>query len=220
MSLKLIANATYHLRPVLTGLIFFIFLAPRIGIAADHLEVTGDTFNEAVAAVRAKDFVLANDLFFILSEQDDHDAQYNLAILLKSGEGTPQNFTQALEWAYLAKLGGVERATDLTETLMQKVLPDTQADVALRIDEHLLERLATGERAAIMQYVAFNRTKYANPDLETAYIWSVIGAALSISGASGLRDEIESNLETSIILSAQDTAQKMFSEQEMINLFN
>jgi hypothetical protein len=103
---------------------------------------------------------------------------------------------------------------------MQKVLPDTQADVALRIDEHLLERLATGERAAIMQYVAFNRTKYANPDLETAYIWSVIGAALSISGASGLRDEIESNLETSIILSAQDTAQKMFSEQEMINLFN
>jgi hypothetical protein len=220
MSLKLIANATCHLRWVLIGLILFIFLAPRIGIAADHLEVTTDTFNEAVDAVRDKDFVLANDLFSILSEQNDHDAQYNLAILLNSGEGTPQNFTLALEWALLAKLGGVERATDLTEALKQKVLPDTQADVALRIDEHLQGRLANGERAAIMQYVAFNRTKYTNPDLETAYIWAVIGAALSVSGASGLRDQIEGNLETSVILSSQDTAQKMFSQQEMISLFN
>ena len=80
--------------------------------------------------------------------------------------------------------------------------------------------MADGERAAIMQYVVFNRTKYTNPDLETAYIWAVIGAALSVNGASGLRDEIESNLETNVILSSQDTAQKMFSEQEMISLFN
>ncbi|MFT7494940.1 MAG: hypothetical protein ACI9RO_002398 [Alteromonas macleodii] len=220
MSLKLIANTNCHLRLVLVGLILSTFLAPRTCIAADHLEITVNTFNEAVDAVRDKDFVLANDLFSILSEQNDHDAQYNLAILLKSGEGTPQNFTLALEWALLAKLGGVERATDLIEALTQKVLPDTQADVALRIDEHLKGRLADGERAAIMQYVVFNRTKYTNPDLETAYIWAVIGAALSVNGASGLRDEIEGNLETNVILSSQDTAQKMFSEQEMISLFN
>ena len=220
MFFKLATNTNCHMRWILSGVIFFILLAPRTGIATDHLEVTPDTFNEAVNAVRDKDFVLANNLFFLLSEQDDHDAQYNLAILLKSGQGTTQNFTLALEWALLAKLGGVDRATNLSEALMQKVLSDTQTDVALRIDEHLQGRLANGERAAIMQYVAFNRTKYANPDLETAYIWSVIGAALSVRGSSNLRDEIEGNLETSVILSAQDKAQKMFSEQEMIALFN
>ncbi|AGI68519.1 hypothetical protein OAN307_c29690 [Octadecabacter antarcticus 307] len=199
--------------------IYAALLALGTSLAADNTDDAQDGFHEAVNAVKDKDFALATDLFSVLAEQDDHDAQFNLAILLQSGQGMPQNFTLALEWAFMAKLGGVEPAVDLSETLMGKVLPSTQTEVAMRIDEHLQERLAGGERAAIMQYVAFNRTKYANPDLETAYIWSLIGAALSVNGAAEVRDEIEGNLETRVILPAQDAARKMFSEQNMVTLF-
>jgi TPR repeat protein len=219
MTTKLTVKPMMALYGIKVGCIYLILLALGTGLAADDTDVAQDAFHEAVNAVRDKDFALATELFLVLAEQDDHDAQFNLAILLQSGQGTPQNFTIALEWAFLAKLGGVEPAADLAEALMGKVLPITQTEVAIRIDEHLQARLAAGERAAIMQYVAFNRTKYENPDLETAYIWSLIGAALSVSGAAKVRDEIEGDLETRVILPAQDAAQKMFSEQNMVSLF-
>ena len=188
-------------------------------LAAEGSDASPDPFDAAVDAVKAEEFGLANDLFFALAEQDDHDAQFNLAILLEAGKGTPQNYSLALEWAWLAQLGGVTRAQALADRLAEKLLPATKDMIASRIDSRLQDSLSKGDSAAIMQYVAFNQTILARPDLETAYIWTLIGAALNIAQAATTRNDIEATLEPRVILAAQDTARMMFLDQDMALLF-
>jgi hypothetical protein len=188
--------------------------------AREAVPASSDPFGAAVQAVTAGDFFRANELFLMLAEQDDHEAQFNLAVLLRAGKGFPQNFVLALEWAWLAQLGGVARAQDISDSLIDKVLPATQVEIASHIDTRLRGRLSRGDREAIMQFVVFNRTILERPDLETAYIWSLIGAALGVQLAIEARDEISTELEARIILSAQDMAHQMFMDQNMGSLFS
>ena len=188
--------------------------------ANNAVPTSSDTFQAAVQAVTEEDFLRANELFLTLAELDDHEAQFNLAVLLRAGKGLPQNFVLALEWAWLEQLGGVVRAPDVADSLIDKVLPATQVDIASRIDMRLRDRLSRGDREAIMQFVVFNQTILEKPDLETAYIWSLIGAALGVKLAIEARDEISMELEAQIILSAQDMAHQMFLDQDMGSLFS
>lgn len=188
--------------------------------AKEAVPASSDPFRAAVQAVTTGDFFRANELFLLLAEQDDHEAQFNLAVLLHAGKGLPQNFVLALEWAWLAQLGGVARAPDIADSLIAKVLPEMQVDIASRIDTRLRDRLTQGDREAIMQFVAFNRTILERPDQETAYIWSLIGAALGVQLAIEARDELSTELEARIILSAQDMAHQMFLDQNMGSLFS
>ena len=205
--------------PITTGSFFAMLLVAGTGLAAERSYAGPDPFDAAVDAVKAEDFGLANDLFFVLAEQDDHDAQFNLAILLEAGKGTPQNYTLALEWAWLAQLGGVERAQELADRLAEKLLPATKDTIADRIESRLQDRLSRGDSAAIMQFVAFNQTILTRPDLETAYIWTLIGAALNIDQAAKTRNDIEVALEARDVLQAQETARGMFVDQDMASLF-
>jgi hypothetical protein len=189
-------------------------------LAKEAVPASSDPFRVAVQAVITGDFFRANELFLVLAEQDDHEAQFNLAVLLHAGKGLPQNFVLALEWAWLAQLGGVARAPDIADSLIAKVLPEMQVDIASRIDMRLRDRLSQGDREAIMQFVAFNRTILERPDLETAYIWSLIGAALGVQLAIEARDELYTEFEARIILSAQDKAHQMFLDQNMGSLFS
>jgi hypothetical protein len=202
----------------LACVIILTFAQPLL--AKEAVPASSDPFQAAVQAVKTGDFFRANELFFVLAEQDDHEAQFNLAVLLHAGKGLPQNFVLALEWAWLAQLGGVERAPDIADRLIAKVLPEMQVDIASRIDTRLRDRLSQGDREAIMQFVAFNRTILERPDQETAYIWSLIGAALGVQLAIEARDEISTELESRIILSAQDRAHQMFLDQNMGSLFS
>lgn len=204
---------------IATGSFCALLLITGTVLAAEGSDTSPDPFDAAVDAVKAEEFGLANDLFFALAEQDDHDAQFNLAILLEAGKGTPQNYSLALEWAWLAQLGGVTRAQALADRLAEKLLPATKDMIASRIDSRLQDRLSKGDSAAIMQYVAFNQTILARPDLETAYIWTLIGAALNIAQAATTRNDIEATLEPRVILAAQDTARMMFLDQDMALLF-
>jgi hypothetical protein len=202
----------------LVGVLILTLAQPLM--AREAVPASSDPFRAAVQAVTAGDFLRANELFLMLAEQDDHEAQFNLAVLLRAGKGLPQNFVLALEWAWLAQLGGVARAHDIADSLIDKVLPATQVDIASRIDTRLRDRLSRGDREAIMQFVVFNRTILERPDLETAYIWSLIGAALGVQLAVEARDEISTELEARIILSAQDMAHQMFLDQNMGSLFS
>jgi len=203
---------------VLAGILMLTLAQPLL--AREIVPASSDPFQVAVQAVTEGDFLRANELFLMLAEQDDHEAQFNLAVLLRAGKGLPQNFVRALEWAWLAQLGGVARAPDVADSLIDKVLPATQVDIASRIDKRLRGRLSRGDREAIMQFVVFNRTILERPDLETAYIWSLIGAALGVQLAIEARDSISTELEARIILSAQDLAHQMFLDQNMGSLFS
>jgi|GEM_PF-332223 len=204
---------------IAVGSVCAMLLTAGTGLSAEGSDASPDPFDAAVDAVKAEEFGLANELFFVLAEQDDHAAQFNLAILLEAGKGTPQNYSLALEWAWLAQLGGVARAKGLADRLAEKLLPATKDTIAERIDARLQTRLSKGYSAAIMQYVQFNQAILTRPDLETAYIWTLIGAALNIDQAAKTRNDIEATLEVRVVLTAQENARAMFVDQGMASLF-
>ena len=85
--------------------------------AKAQIDTSNATFNEAVQAVKDKNFRHAVKLFSLQAQNNQHDAQYNLAILLEAGKGAPQDYTKALIWAWSAQLGGIEAAEELAEDL-------------------------------------------------------------------------------------------------------
>src|SRR3989338_11657329 len=82
----------------------------------------GPTFGEAVAAYRAGDAGAAFAQFLILARQDMPQAQFNLALLFRAGEGVPQNRREALYWAWRARVGGVTPAGGLVGVLVSTLV--------------------------------------------------------------------------------------------------
>jgi hypothetical protein len=199
--------------------ICFTALPPHL-YAEDVASAKPGDFNAAVMAVKSEEFAIAFDLFEKLAQDGNHDAQFNLAVLLRNGQGRPQHFTKALEWALLAQLGGVSQAKNLSDKLGALVTEDSFAKCIENVDAHLMDRLARGERRAVIQYVIYNQSILPTPNLETAYLWSLIGAAIGIPNANLLRDNIFTELDSTTIEVTQETARTLFEEQNMTELFS
>lgn len=182
-------------------------------------EETPDPFQAAVQAAKAQDFAQAADLFEALAQAGDHDAQFNFAVLLKSGKGRPQHFVQALEWALLAQLGGVTRASTLSADLIEIVQAPALREIESRIQERMQGRLARGDRDAVMQYVQLTREVLQKPDLEEAYLWTLLGSALGLPEAAAERDDIADELDIKTIAKVQDAARDLFVEEKMAERF-
>ena len=213
-------NSTYTNRSLIAvAVCLAISIMPGDLVAEGNSSSGPDPFDAAVKAVKSKNFGHAFDLFEALAQDDNHDAQFNLAVLLRQGKGRPQHFTKALEWALLAQLGGVTRAKSLSDEISILVTPNSLQKSIANVDAHLKGRLERGERRAVMQYVVFNQSILPTPDLETAYLWSLIGAALGIANAILLRDNIVTGLDPETIEATQDMARSIFEDQNMTVLF-
>ena len=168
-------------------------------------------FARAVQAVKDKDYQQALNLFEREAEKIEFEAMYNLAVLLKAGKGRPQNYIDSLYWAYLAQLGGIERAQDIIDDLTD-ILDETQrAPILKRVEKQLLGRINTGDFEAIPQYAGYFTTLLEEPDYAKAYQWYVIAAALGLPGMIELRDEMESELEIKDIPAFQAKSDELFT---------
>ena len=184
------------------------FIAPTIGYA-DKSE-----FNKAVTFVRDKDYTSAVNIFKSLAEHDDHDAQYNLALLLRKGLGHPSNYPLALKWAWLSQLSGKAKAADLTEDLLSLIPDETQDLVRAKVLKILQQRMEKGDRDAILQKAQYHLTVVEEPDYIAAYALMSLGAAIGLKGAIELRDEIESELELTDLMDSQAQAINIFEQYD------
>ena len=171
-----------------------------------QIDKSNATFNEAIQAVKNKDFRHAAKLFLIQAENNQHDAQYNLAILLEAGKGVPQDFTKALIWAWSAQLGGIEAAeelaADLTGYLPEKSIEEVREEVRARLEA----RIKAGSADAVSQFASFHLQMLDEPDYETAYIWFSISAALGLKGTLEARDDARDNVEDERLVDLQSEA--------------
>ena len=196
----------FKILPLVACLVLF----PKGVMAADT--DLSDPFSQAVTAVREKDYSTAYQLFLHLAEEGDYDAQYNLAILFKNGLGHPTHYQNALKWAFLAELGGIEKATDMREELMD-VMPEETLDlVRAEVKNVLTQRFDASDRSVILQLAQYNLTIVKEPDFKTVYALRALAAAIGISSAIVLRDEIESELELKDLIDAQHMAAKLYKE--------
>jgi len=184
--------------------------------ATAQIESSDATFNEAVQAVKDKDFRHAVKLFSIQAQNNQHDAQYNLALLLEAGKGTPQDFTRALTWAWAAQLGGIEAAEDLADDLAGYLPEKAIETVRSEVQERLRARIDEGQSAAVTQFAAYPLVMLEEPDYESAYIWYSIGAALGLEGALEARDEARENVEDEKIVDLQREAGTIYESLVII----
>ena len=174
--------------------------------AKSQIDKSNATFNEAMQAVKDKDFRHAAKLFLLQSENNQHDAQYNLAILLEAGKGVPQDFTKALIWAWSAQLGGIEAAEeladDLTGYLPEKSIEEVREEVRARLEA----RIKAGSADAVSQFASFHLQMLDEPDYETAYIWFSISTALGLKGTLEARNDARDNVEDERLVDLQSEA--------------
>ena len=170
------------------------------------------TFAEAVQAVKDKDYKHAVNLFELQAFAAQHDAQFNLALLLKSGKGRPQNYQQALFWAWSAYLGGIALAEELSDDLMGLLPEDSLKVTREKIVETLQDQIEAGDRSALMELALFYKEVAEEPNLEEAYMWYSIASAFLIEGAISERYEAASSIEPKLIVELQDRAGKIFDK--------
>ena len=171
-----------------------------------QIDTSTATFNEAVQAVKDKNFRHAAKLFALQAENNQHDAQYNLAILLEAGKGVPQDFTKALIWAWSAQLGGIEAAAELAEDLTGYLPEKSIEEVREEVRARLEARIKAGSADAVSQFASFHLQMLDEPDYETAYIWFSISTALGLKGTLEARDDARDNVEDERLVDLQSEA--------------
>ena len=173
---------------------------------AAQIDTSTATFNEAVQAVKDKNFRHAAKLFALQAENNQHDAQYNIAILLEAGKGVPQDFTKALIWAWSAQLGGIEAAKELAEDLTGYLPEKSIEQVREAVRARLEARIRAGSADAVSQFASFHLQMLDEPDYETAYIWFSISTALGLKGTLEARDDARDNVEEERLVELQREA--------------
>ena len=197
-----------HLGSLLIGVVLLIS-PPVPGWAVGH----GTQFNDAVQAVRDKNYGAAYEGFLSLAEEADHDAQYNLAVLLRKGLGHPANYAQSLKWVWLAKMGGSDKASKLCEELLELVPAETQETVRMQVKKVLDSRFENGDSKVILQLADYHLSVVVEPDYKSAYALRALAAAIGIKQAVDLRNEIEGELEPADLIEAQKMAAGLFTEK-------
>ena len=196
---------------LITIIFFFLSLIPVKSTLSD-ITTSNVTFAEAVQAVKDKNYQHAVNLFELQAFAAQHDAQYNLALLLQSGKGRPQNYQQALFWSWSAYLGGIALAEELSDDLMGLLPEDSLKVTREKIVETLQDQIEAGDRSALMELALFYKEVAEEPNLEEAYMWYSIASAFLIEGAISERDEAASSIEPKLIVELQDRAGKIFDK--------
>ena len=168
------------------------------------------SFNAAVEAVRAKDYQKAVLIFEAHANAMQPDAQYNLAVLLKSGKGRPQDFRQALVWSWLAQLGEVEQAEELARDLLDMLQEDSIEEARAQVLERIQQGIDSGDRNAVLKMARYQQQIVDEPDPGQIYVWYAVAAALDIKGASEARDEAFDDIDDDQIVTLQEEARSHF----------
>ncbi len=195
---------------VIPLLFFWLTMQPAIAEEKMNIAVSDKTFQEAIKAYKTKDYVHAFRLFEVQANAAQHDAQYNLALLLKTGRGTPQHYPDALMWAWLSHLGGIEKAKAMADEVVDKLDEASVTAVREKIAERLQKRIEGGDKKAVMQFARYHLEIVAESDYQKAYFWYSIAAALGLEGGSEGRDAAAEELSAEQIISTQEEARSAF----------
>ena len=182
--------------------------------AASFAQVTNSDrlFKMATDFVKEKKYTDAVSIFEELARNNEYDAQYNLAFLINGGKGTTKNYSEALFWAYLSKLGKVEKAEALSKNLAKIVPEKVLKDVRGKVLQHLLDRFENKDKAVLMELGDFYLLVLDEQDFENAYLWYNVASALGVENSGDIRDKVEKELEPDTIIKMQTASRKRYDE--------
>ena len=169
-------------------------------------------FKTATDLVKERKYAEALTIFENLANNNEYDAQYNLAFLISSGKGTTKNYREALYWALLSMLGKIEKGEKLSDELIE-ILPEKESeDVREEVLEHLIARFERKDADVLMQLGDFYLSVLEEEDFENAYLWFNVASAVGIENADEKRDKVEKKLEPDTIIKVQLAARERHKE--------
>ena len=170
------------------------------------------TLASAMADLRAGRAPEAAQTLLTLARAGGAEAQFNLALLYAEGIGVPQNDRESLYWAWRARLAGIPAAQALITKMEPTATPDLRTEIATRITADLEPRIAGGEGRAMLERSVLLLDLLAEPDLQGAYVWQALSAALGTPNAGPARDATLARIDPKDRLAAQDAAIAMLRD--------
>ena len=192
-------------------IIIIICLLANFSNATDFSE-SDMMFEKATQAVKDGGYLEAIDIFEILAEDNEADAQYNIALLLKSGRGRPQNYKESLKWGWLALLGNIEAADQLVDEIKDIMPGPDLKTIRTEVRDYIQSRAYAGDKGAIYQMGDYFLKVPEDPQYKDAYLWFVVASAFQIEDSMARRDKIQKELEGKDILKFQSKALEVFNK--------
>ena len=128
------------------------------------------------------------------------------------GKGITKKYSESLYWAFLSKLGNIEKADDLVSELVDLVPEKTVETVREEVKNYLVNSIESGSKTSIMHLGKFFLEVVEEKEYPSAYKWFTVGAALGLENADEMRDNVEEELSPEEIIEEQDNAEKFFKD--------
>ena len=132
--------------------------------------------------------------------------------MISSGKGITKNYSEALFWAFLSRLGKIEKAEELTEDLIDLVPEKVLKDVREKVLEHLLTRFLSRDIGVLTELGDFYLLVLEEQDFENAYLWYNVASALGVQNSAEIRDKVEKELEPDTIVKMQEASRERYNE--------
>ena len=193
---------------VLSSILAFFFSSPPFA----QITESDRLFKMATDFVKEKRYSEAVSIFEELARNNEHDAQYNLAFLISDGKGITKNYSEALFWAFLSRLGKIEKAEELSEDLIDIVPEKVLKNIQERVLEHLLNRFEKRDVAVLTELGDYYLLVLNEQDYENAYLWYNVASALGVENSADKRDKVEKELEPDTIIKIQTASRERYEE--------
>ena len=152
-----------------------IYFFSNQSVSDDHKLSDSDVlFKKAYEFFKSKKYNEAFPIFEKLANNSEHDAQYNLAYLLKEGKGITKKYSESLYWAFLSKLGNIEKADDLVSELVDLVPEKTVETVREEVKNYLIKSIESGSQTSIMHLGKFFLEVVEEKEYSSAYKWFTV----------------------------------------------
>jgi len=147
-----------------------------------------------------------------LSDANDIEGQYNLALFYWHGVGIPQNFDEAIRWSTLAGVRGHTKAAS-ARRIMSKSLEPIVVQKAMEWSRLRLTKMGEGGDDAALVSMARSYSPdfgFAN-DIE-AYYWASLAFSAGKAEVRRQRDGLVSKIKQADLLKTQQKANEWFAK--------
>lgn len=122
------------------------------------------------------------------------EAQFNLAVMLAKGDGILQDDQDALFWAWRARMSGVKRAVTLVDYLNTRLPADSALITGTSLELAYSDLFQNGNAKAALAIGRVHNEIYSERNVEMAYKWFTIAAALDVKFANAFREAVSYEL--------------------------
>ena len=194
---------------IFTSILIAVFSFGTVSIADDTKE---SDFVIAADAFQDGDYVDAAVRFGNLAANGNATAQYNYAMLVYKGVGSPSDFEEAWYWSWMARLAGIEKAVELTGQIAGELGLEHEETLLLRLRNTFEKDALQGDATALSNMAIFLTEAQTDPDLAEGYVWALVAQALGRTDVQYIVKKANDELDLSVKIESQKKAKSIFKD--------